>query len=251
MHYGQHFDRPSAKTLRRYRNEGGEKLFTKDEVERILAKCDAPLRAMILLGLNCGFGNTDVASLPQSAVDLEGGWVDFPRPKTEINRRVPLWPETINALKAAIAKRPEPADKADDDLCFLTRQGRPWVRVTAKKKKSNDEAENNGPELLVPDDALAKKFSAMLKSLEINGRRGIGFYTLRHNFETIGGESKDQVAVDAIMGHVDSSMAGNYRHGVSDERLRAVVDTVHAWLWPLAEKGKKRQHTVDGEWGVE
>ena len=34
------------------------------------------------------------------------------------------------------------------------------------------------------------------------------------------------------MGHVDSSMAGVYRERISDERLRAVVYTVHSWLWP-------------------
>ena len=43
--------------------------------------------------------------------------------------------------------------------------------------------------------------------------------------ETIGGESsRDQVAVDAIMGHVDPSMAAVYRGGISDERFRAVTD---------------------------
>ena len=48
----------------------------------------------------------------------------------------------------------------------------------------------------------------MLKRLKINGRNGLGYYTLRHKFETVAGESKDQVAVNAIMGHVDNSMAG-------------------------------------------
>jgi integrase len=54
---------------------------------------------------------------------------------------------------------------------------------------------------------------------------------LRHTFETIGGESKDQVAVNAIMGHVDDSMAGVYRERISDERLIAVTDKVREWLW--------------------
>ena len=46
-------------------------------------------------GVNCGFGNGDCASLPLSAVNLDAGWIDFPRPKTGINRRCPLWPETV------------------------------------------------------------------------------------------------------------------------------------------------------------
>ena len=36
---------------------------------------------MILLGINCGFGQTDISSLHEKALDLEGGWVTFPRPK--------------------------------------------------------------------------------------------------------------------------------------------------------------------------
>ena len=52
-------------------------------------------------------------------------------------------------------------------------------------------------------------------------------------FETAAGNtSRDQVAIDAIMGHVDSSMAANYRHGIDDQRLRDVVDAVRSWLWP-------------------
>jgi len=56
---------------------------------------------------------------------------------------------------------------------------------------------------------------------------------LRHTFETIGGEAKDQIAVNSIMGHVDSTMAGVYRERISDERLRAVVEHVRAWLFDV------------------
>ena len=37
---------------------------------------------MVLLGINLGYGNADVGRLPLSAVNLDTGWVDFPRPKT-------------------------------------------------------------------------------------------------------------------------------------------------------------------------
>jgi hypothetical protein len=49
-----------------------------------------------------------VARLPLSAVDLDAGVIDFPRPKTGIPRRCPLWPETAAAIRELLAKRPAP-----------------------------------------------------------------------------------------------------------------------------------------------
>jgi integrase len=193
-----------------------------DEIRSFLSRTDPVLKAMVLLGINCGFGNTDVASLPQSAVNLETGWIEFPRPKTEINRRVPLWPETVAALRDALTIRPEPTDTADSDNWFVTLQRNRFVRVQESKKT---------PGKFVTINAVARRFDPLVKKLDTNGRKGLGFYTLRHTFATIAGESRDQVAVNAIMGHVDSSMAGAYRERISDERLIAVTDTVHQWLF--------------------
>ena len=62
-------------------------------------------------------------------------------------------------------------------------------------------------------------------------RAGLSFYALRHTFETIAGESLDQIAVNAIMGHVDSTMAAVYRERIGDDRLLAVTDHVRRWLF--------------------
>ena len=70
----------------------------------------------------------------------------------------------------------------------------------------------------------------MLDKIGIH-RKGIGFCALGHAFETIGCESRDQVAVDHIMGYVDNSMAAHYRERISDQRLQTVVDYVHQWLF--------------------
>lgn len=77
-------------------------------------------------------------------------------------------------------------------------------------------------------------FGRLLTDLGIK-RPGLSFYALRHSFETHAGESRDQPAVDAIMGHDPGDMASLYRERISDDRLRAVVDHVHAWLWPKLE----------------
>ena len=76
---------------------------------------------------------------------------------------------------------------------------------------------------------MSLEFRKLLKAEELY-RPKLGFYALRHTFETIAGESRDQVAVGHIMGHVDASMAGVYRERISDDRLLAVSKTVRDWL---------------------
>jgi len=65
-------------------------------------------------------------------------------------------------------------------------------------------------------------------------RPGVSFYCLRHTFETIAGEARDQVAVDHIMGHARDDMASLYRERISDERLIAVTNYVRDWLFGTA-----------------
>jgi integrase len=238
--FGQSFDKPSARMLRKARHEAGPKLFTAGELRLILdalkgkpviikgettAKKFAPdpmMRAMVLLGINCGLGNTDIANLPKSAIDLHAAWLTYPRPKTGIPRRIPLWPETITALNQSIRLRPAPTDASDNELCFITIQGNRWVRVLPSK---------SNPDQFVSVNTISARFSGLLKALGVNPRKRQSFYTLRHCFETVAGGSRDQVAVDAIMGHVDNSMAAAYREGIDDHRLRAVTDHVHRWLY--------------------
>jgi integrase len=136
-----------------------------------------------------------------------------------------LWPETVQALQVVIANRRTARHDADKDLVFLTRCGLKWVRfeLTETKKLGKPVIKT------ISDNAITKEFSKLLKQLGLK-RRGIGFYTLRHCFETVGGGAKDQVAVDAIMGHSDATMASHYRHGIEDERLLAVTNFVRKWL---------------------
>ena len=85
---------------------------------------------MVLLGINCGFGNHDVGSLTVGSLDLKAGWVDHPRPKTRAERRCPLWPETIEALQKVLRRRPEPDRREHAKLVFLTRRrGQPYVGI--------------------------------------------------------------------------------------------------------------------------
>jgi integrase len=117
VRFGPGFVRPSKKVIRLHRAGQGPKLFTADEVRRLVAAADVQLKAMILLGINAGFGMADCGKLPLSALDLPCRWVDFPRPKTGIGRQAPLWPETVAALGEALAGRPARRPRPMPDWC--------------------------------------------------------------------------------------------------------------------------------------
>ena len=175
------------------------------------------MRAMILLGVNCGFGQTDFASSPGRP------WQPGRGGSTSAARR-PGRPAGARcgrrrsaALKAVECVRPAPARPEYDRLVFLTRSGRPWVRTM--------ESTGDVPGCRV--DRVGQDFPTLA------GRLGLpttGFYCLRHTFRTVADEVRDHVAAGLIMGHVDETMAGQYRERVADERLQSVVDHVRGWL---------------------
>lgn len=239
VRYGPQFKKPSAGVLRRHKAKNGERMIEAAELRRLLDALagnevltgrkdekgepekvklpDPVMRAMILLGVNCGFNNKDCADLPfmtdrgLKTLDLDGGWVNFPRPKTGVPRRCPLWTETVAALREAIAARPEPRTDEAAPLVFVTTRGRPWLtRGTAN------------PVSVAARDAM--------KAVGIH-RDGIGFATLRHVFRTVADGSRDQVAVNHIMGHSDPSMGAVYRERIDDARLVAVAEHVRKWLF--------------------
>jgi integrase len=224
--FGEFFKRPSKKTLRKEKAKKGLRMFEAAEIRRMLAAAGQPLQTMILLGCNCGYGNSDIGNLPLSALDLDAGWVNFPRPKTGIGRRCLLWRETIQALREWLAIRLAAVKEEHAELVFLTSRGDTW----AKQGYLDDD----GTPKNLSDNPLSKETAKLLKRLGINGQRN--FYALRHTFETIGGESRDQVAVDAIMGHAREDTASVYRERISDERLQAVTDHVRQWLFRNAEE---------------
>jgi integrase len=243
VRYGQSFKRPSRKALRKARQEKGLRMFQADEINALLAKAPVHMKAMILLGVNCAFGPADCGHLPIKALDLKAGWVDFPRPKTGVPRRCPLWAKTIAALRKSMANRPKPRDEADGGLVFLTKYGQRWA------KDSND-------------SPISKEFAKLIKTVKVKRgrksesiqRKGLGLYALRHTFQTIGDGARDPIATRAIMGHAEAGndMSAVYREGVEDGRLKAVTDHVHRWLFGAdlaagtADQGGKKQSAGPG-----
>jgi integrase len=209
--FGPQFKKPSASVLRRHRAANGKRMLDAKECRKLLEAATVQTKAMLLLGLNCGFGNHDCATLPLSAVDLENAIIEFPRPKSGVERRCPLWKETVEALRAVAAERPQPKSDEADGLVFVTSRGRPWLSGGIA-------------------NPISHAVRNLMKAAGVH-RAGIGPYTLRHVFRTIADGAKDTPATELIMGHRDPSMAAHYREHIDDSRLQTVVQHVHGWLF--------------------
>lgn len=215
VRYGQSFKKPSAKTIRLARARNGKRLLEASEIRLVLEKANAHMRAFTLLGVNAGYGASDISALPLETVQhaIATGWLDFARPKTGVGRRCPLWNETRDALRAAISKRRQAKDASDAHLAFITKHGKRFTKP-------------NG------DDPIGWEFRKLLAKLDIK-RPMIGFYVSRHVFRTVADECRDHPAIALIMGHAPAAndMAAVYRERIDDERLVAVVEYVHKWLF--------------------
>jgi integrase len=215
----------------------GKRLFEASDIRAMIKAADNPLRAMILLGINGGFGNADCGKLPIKAVDINRAVIEFDRPKTGIERVVPLWPETLEALRQSLANRPKPVDEATMNLVFVTTFGRPWLRENVHRTG------DNGIDKIVPIDGIRQEFDKILKKLGLK-RKGIGFYALRHTFRTWADEVRDQHAIHRIMGHTIPGMSGIYIEEISLDRLRVVVNHVRSKLFGTAETSQPAASTA-------
>lgn len=224
VRYGTEFNKPALRHIRARENQKRADGLLMFEPGEVLALCDAAvtqgaehksvspaLRAMILLGANAAFGNADVGLLKKVNLDLDAGWVELPRSKTAVRRRAKLWAITVDAIKLAMACRPEPRLPSYRGYVFLTRLGRPWHN----------------------EDGQGPLVGEMRKLMQDTGttRKGRGFYGLRHGFATVASETLDAQAVAHIMGHTDNSMMARYIERIDDERLIRIADHVHAWLF--------------------
>ncbi len=211
-HFGSEFKKPTAKAYREHKNSIGDRSLSNVEVRELLSMATVQETAMILLGLQAGFGNTELSELPKSAI--KGDWLEFARAKTAINRRVPLWKETKQALTKVIASTP-----SDYPLVFSNDIGR----------KISDHR------------YVSYMFSRLAKNA---GVKNHVFYDLRRTLQTIAenqAEQYDLAAIRSIMGHADAAndMSSEYRQNISDDRLLAVTNAVRKWLGKIPKAGAK------------
>ena len=180
--------------------------FTPEEIRRLLNHASLRMKAMIWLGLNCGLGCTDCAELLWENVDLEAGRINFPRTKTGVARYLPLWKETVDAIKVL---------PRTNKRLFNTKQGHKVVRFIERR-------DTKGVAKVVKCDNVSREFAELTKRTGTRKEKGAGFYTLRRTAATLAARSGDAFAVQRLLGHADLKMATTYVQDVSEQTDRVI-----------------------------
>jgi integrase len=237
-----------------------QRVVTGEEIDQLLDRAQPAFRAMILLGINCGLGPADLGRLRWNMIDLERGYLNFPRPKTGVARVGYLWKKTRRALRRVRTLRHNRrAIERDGEtsLVFLTRKNLPFYREVEVHGFVDCDGQRIRKLLHVKvDNPLLRTFRRMVREL---GFDGLTFYRLRHSFRTFGQRARDREALDACMGHKDRGIGRVYDHEqVEWNRLRGVARVVYFRLWPKVkllggtQKSKKkmtRERVAAGEHG--
>ena len=184
-------------------------VFTSEEMYRLFDSADVQMKAMIWLGLNCGFGCTDCAELKWSDLDLANGRVTLARGKNGVPRDLPLWPETARSF--------EDIPKFGKSV-FCTPKDKPLIRTTYQTNKDGSNKYSNV-------NPVTSRFCKLMKKAGIQAPKGTGFYTLRRTAATIAARSGDPFAVQRLLGHANLQMATRYVQDASKQIDRVIKNS--------------------------
>jgi integrase len=247
--FGMAFRPPSLREFRKARRQRRDRapICTPEEIRVMLAASGPTLRAAILLAINGGFGASDLAAVPISALqrregDTEPGGLrarlSYARSKTESTRAVALWPETMAAILAARSIGPE---AARSPWLVPSRTGGPLVRqsdVGTEPPPGSRARRDRMARTLPPattgtrTDLVARQFRRMIEATGIRaGTEGRPhFYLLRHTCATMAELLGDSDTRRLIMGHTPSHALDDVyvaRHGWG--RVEGTCDAFRAW----------------------
>lgn len=131
------------------------KVFTLDEIRTLwhVAGEGSRTQLYIALAVNCGFTQTEIATLRHAHLNLDGDkpYLHRFRHKTKVRGRWRLWPETVTLLRRHLT------DPAVSDVALVSPRGRPLVRISEAGR--SDDIRSDWMNLRQRLVALAKKES--------------------------------------------------------------------------------------------
>lgn len=197
-------------------HRAGHKLeiFAIDDVRKLAAASSTRTKAFILLGLNCGYTQSDIAHLDAKSLDLTAGIIDTERHKTKeygIRQRHKLWPVTVKTLKLCL-KNGEANIK---DLLFTDSKGESLLKERMEYGKFKR------------SDAVKNSFYRVLKKTKIKG----SFKQLRKT----GASLLETKILDAKEKHLTSVYLAHAEQGTKRHYTEQDYEALDK---PLAELGE-------------
>lgn len=195
--------------------EGRVRYLEKEEIVKLLAKCSARLRPIVITALNTGMRRSEILNLKWHDVDFQRDIISLWDTKNGESRRVPMNAQVRTTL-IKVKKHPE------SQYIFCNRKGSPLSNI----RKSF--------------------FTAIQKAGIIN----FHFHDLRHTFASqLVMAGVDINTTRELLGHKDIRMTLRYSHLSPDHKKRAVdvlgqrMDT----FWTPDTKSKNVENHVVSE----
>jgi integrase len=183
------------------------RFFTVEEVNTLYANATPRVRLFILLALNGGFTQVDIATLTHNMIDWDTGVISRDRNKTNVPQGCKLWPETLELLRELATK----SNADGSNLVFASQDGNPLVY-------ENVDA-NTGKHSKV--DSIRSAFNRLKIKCKVKDNRG---------FKTFRKTGADAIAkqyqsenrlVDLYLAHSANGMRKHYAKQYFDELYKA------------------------------
>lgn len=178
--------------------------FTVDECRKLYSKATERTKCLMALALNCGFRQTDIATLQKAHVDLDKGLIVRPRSKTGTDTSFKLWPLTVRLMKAHQSGPETP-------LFFIGEGGQPLV--TGKVKEDGIPSST---------DAIKLAFNRLKKQAGFTDPRG--FAVFRKTSANLLNEQfqREPHIIDRFLGHTLAAMRKHYTREFDDAYFSAI-----------------------------
>jgi integrase len=148
--------------------------FTVDEFRKLYKRASAndAHRAWIMLALNCGFAQMEIATLTCNQIvglDSDAAKIRRHRGKTGIYAEWPIWSHTADLLRYCVGKR------KGDDLAVVTEKGKPLIEPRGMGRRDAVMSEWNNIRTVLPEGRrlsfkyLRKTGANIIRKMSIGG----------------------------------------------------------------------------------
>ncbi len=201
------------------------KFFTVDEVKTLQASATPRMRLYILLALNGGFTQIDIATLTHGMIDWEAGIISRDRNKTSVPQGCKLWVSTLALLRQEATK-----PRANgNNLVLISEEGNPLAYETVTESGKHSKV-----------DSIRSAFGRLKLKCKMKDNRG--FKTFRKTgADAIARRYQTQPQlVDLYLAHSVNGMRKHYANQYFDELYKATD-----WLATRFAFDKTQNPTID------